>query len=271
MSFKALASDSSTKIIQNPQLRSLNGQRATLKIGDRVPIATGSTQSGLSGTAVIGLTNTQFQYLDVGVNLDVTPYVHSDGEVALKTVLEVSSVTSYVTIGGISEPVIGQRKVEHETRLKDGEANLLGGILEQQDTKSISGIPGLSQIPILKYFFAEKSTEVKDNEIVFVLVPHVVRKREFSELSRKTLDVGNANSIHLRHAPKAIPDADASDGGVTTAKPLGEATVALELDPPGIFIAKGKTFTVDVVLSGAQNVSSVPLQLSYDKKGFANR
>jgi general secretion pathway protein D len=270
MSFKALAGDSSTKIIQNPQLRSLNGQKATLKIGDRVPIATGSTQSGLSGTAVAGLTNTQFQYLDVGVNLDVTPHVHSDGEVTLKTVLEVSSVSSYVTIGGISEPVIGQRKVEHEIRLKDGEANLLGGMLEQQDTKSISGIPGLSQIPILKYFFAEKSTEVKDNEIVFVLVPHVVRKREFNELSRKTLDVGNANSIHLRHAPKATPDAEAetSDGRMPIAKPLGEATAALELDPPGISTPTGATFTIDVVLSGAQNVSSVPLQVSYDKKGL---
>jgi general secretion pathway protein D len=270
MSFNALASDSATKIIQNPQLRSLNGQKATLKVGDRVPIATGSTQSGLSGTAVTGLTNTQFQYIDVGVNLDVRPHIHSDGEVTLKIVLEVSSVTSYVTIGGISEPVIGQRKVEHEIRLRDGEENLLGGMLEQQDVKSISGIPGLSQIPILKYFFAEKSTEIKDNEIVFVLVPHVVRKREFSELSRRTLDVGNANSIRLRHATKGTPDADVktSDGGVPTARPLGEATAALELDPPGISVAKGTTFTVDVLLSGAQNASSVPLQLSYDQEGL---
>jgi general secretion pathway protein D len=270
MSFKALASDSATKIIQNPQLRSLNGQKATLKIGDRVPVATGSTQSGLSGTAVNGLTNTQFQYLDVGVNLDVTPHIHSDGEVTLKTVLEVSSVTSYVTIGGISEPVIGQRKVEHEIRLKDGEANLLGGMLEQQDTRSISGIPGLSQIPILKYLFAEKNTEAKENEIVFVLVPHVVRKREVTELSRRTLDVGNANTIRLRHAPKATPEADvkASGSGVPPAKPLGEAPAALEFDPPAVSTFKGDTFAVDVVLSGAQNAFSVPLQVSYDKDGL---
>jgi general secretion pathway protein D len=270
MSFNALASDSATKIIQNPQLRSLNGQKATLKVGDRVPIATGSTQSGLSGTAVTGLTNTQFQYIDVGVNLDVTPHIHSDGEVTLKVVLEVSSVSSYVTIGGISEPVIGQRKVEHEIRLKDGEANLLGGMLEQQDVKSISGIPGFSQIPILKYFFAEKNTELKDNEIVFVLVPHIVRRREFSELSRRTLDVGNANSIRLRHAPKATPDGDAnaSDEPAPAAKRPGEATAALELDPLAVSTTKGATFAINVVLSGAQNALSVPLQLSYDNVGL---
>jgi general secretion pathway protein D len=65
--------------------------------------------------------------------------------------LDASSVTSYVSIGGVNEPEIGQRKVEHEIRLKDGEVNLLGGMLEHTDTKSLSGIPGLSQIPIVKY------------------------------------------------------------------------------------------------------------------------
>ena len=124
------------KIVQQPQLRSLNGQKASLKIGSRVPTATGSTQSGIAGVSVSGLNTTQFQYLDVGVNVDITPYIHPDGDVTLKIMLDVSSVTSYVSIGGISEPEIGQRKVEHEIRLKDGEVNLLGGMLEHTDTKS---------------------------------------------------------------------------------------------------------------------------------------
>ena len=78
-------------------------------------------------------------------------------------------------IGGIGQPVIGQRKIEHEIRLQDGEVNLLGGILEDQQTKSLSGIPGLAQIPILKYLFAQTNTEHRENEIVFVLVPHIIR------------------------------------------------------------------------------------------------
>ena len=153
----ALMSNSDTKLIQNPQIRALDGQKASLKIGDRVPVATGSFQPGIGGVGINPLVNTQFQYLDVGVNIDITPHVHANGEVTLKISMDVSAVTGQQNIGGISQPIIGQRKIEHEIRLKDGEANLLGGIMEDQQTKSLSGIPGLAQIPILKYLFGQTS------------------------------------------------------------------------------------------------------------------
>src|SRR6202041_3705914 len=124
----ALMADNDTKVIQNPKIRSLDGQKASLKIGERVPVATGSFQSGISGLSVSGLVNTQFQYIDVGVNIDVTPHIHPDGDVTLKISLDVSSVINNQPIGGITEPVIGQRKVEHEIRLKDGGETFLGGM-----------------------------------------------------------------------------------------------------------------------------------------------
>jgi general secretion pathway protein D len=272
VSAKALFSDSATKIIQNPQLRSVDGQKASLKIGDRVPTATGSSQSGISGVAVNSLVNTQFQYLDVGVNVDVTPHIHPDGEVTLKISMDVSSVTSYVTIGGIQEPVIGQRKVEHEIRLKDGEVSLLGGMLEQQETKSINGTPGLSQIPILKYLFSGTNTEVKDNEIVFALVPHVVREREYIELNNRTLDIGTASSIRLRHALHSSSGSgdgnEPHDSGDAATKQPGATVAALEFDPPTISIANGSKFEVNVTVSGAQDVYSLPLEVTYDAQGL---
>src|SRR6266498_5727682 len=145
----ALFSDSNTKLIQNPQIRAVDGQKASLKIGDKVPVATGSFQPGIGGVGMNPLVNTQFQYLDVGVNIDVTPNIHSNGDVTLKVAMDISSVTGQTNIGGITQPIIGQRKIEHEIRLKDGEANLLGGMLEDLQTKSLTGIPGLAQIPIL--------------------------------------------------------------------------------------------------------------------------
>src|SRR5579863_5815307 len=162
----ALFSDSSTKLIQNPQIRAVDGQKATLKIGDRVPVATGSFGSGIgnTGLGVSPLVNTQFQYLDVGVNIDITPHIHANGEVTLKITMDISSVTSYTNIGGIQQPVIGQRKIEHEVRLKEGEVNLLGGMLEDQQTKSLTGIPGLAQIPILKYLFGQTNTDHSQTE-----------------------------------------------------------------------------------------------------------
>ncbi|MGA9527844.1 MAG: tetratricopeptide repeat protein [Terriglobales bacterium] len=279
----ALLSDSTSRIIQNPQVRALDGQKATLKIGERVPIATGSFSSGIGsvGAGISPLTNTQFQYIDVGVNIDITPRIHADHEVSMKLSLDVSSVTSYVSIGGISQPVIGQRKVEHDIRLRDGEVNILGGLMEDQQTKALSGIPGLSQIPLLKYLFSQTNTEHQEDEIVFVLVPHIIRASEPSR-SNELLDVGTANSIELRLgnprvAPVAAPQpqAPATPPGAAAQMPPNGQNSGLRpvsaapggsfmFDPPTMKQAKGSTFTVNVMVSGGQNVYSVPVQLSYD-------
>src|SRR5437870_13694064 len=204
----ALLSDTNTKLIQNPQIRALDGQKASLKIGDRVPVATGSFQPGIGGVGINPLVNTQFQYLDVGVNIDITPRVHAGREVTLKISMDISSVTGQSNIGGISQPIIGQRKIEHEIRLKDGEANLLGGFMENRETRSLSGIPGLAQVPILKYLFSQNNTEHATNEIVFALVPHIIRGQELSELNERALQVGTASAIELHRVnrPAAAPE-----------------------------------------------------------------
>jgi general secretion pathway protein D len=273
----ALFSDSNTKIIQNPQIRAVDGQKASLKIGDRVPVATGSFQPGIGGVGINPLVNTQFQYLDVGVNIDITPKVHAGGEVTLKVSMDISSVTGQSNIGGISQPVIGQRKIEHEIRLKEGEVNLLGGILEDQDIRSLSGIPGLAQVPILKYLFSQSNVEHKENEIVFALIPHIIRGREYSELNEKALEVGTAAAIELRRASQPAPPAPS---GATSAPapasaappaqpaptPASAGAASFEFDPANITQPAGATFTVNVMLRGGQNVYSVPLQVSYDPK-----
>src|SRR5580704_2836069 len=286
----ALFSDTSTKLIQKPQIRAVDGQKASLKIGDRVPVATGSFQPGIGGVGINPLVNTQFQYLDVGVNIDITPKVHSNGEVTLKVVMDISSVTGTSNIGGISQPVIGQRKIEHEVRLKEGEVNMLGGMLEDSQTKALSGIPGLGQIPILKYLFAQSTTDHSETETVFVLIPHIVRAHEYNDMNQQAIDVGTANAIGLRRvshqmapatpgqtpaAPGQTPAAPAQPPGAppqvappnqppTAAAPSGPT--AFSFDPASITQAKGSTFAVNVLLSGAQNAFSVPLQISYDPK-----
>src|SRR5579871_3949610 len=199
----AVMGNSDTKLIQNPQIRALDGQKASLKIGDRVPVATGSFQPGIGGVGINPLVNTQFQYLDVGVNIDITPRVHANGEVTLKIAMDVSAVTGQQNIGGISQPVIGQRKIEHEIRLKDGEANLLGGIMEDQQTKQLSGIPGLAQIPILRYLFGQTTQDHSENEIVFAIVPHIIRGADVNEMNQRALDIGTAQTIGLHRSARA--------------------------------------------------------------------
>ena len=218
-SLSFLMSDSNSKLIQNPEIRVLDNEKATLKIGDRVPISTGSFQSGLSGGV-----NTQFQYLDVGVNIDITPHIHSEGEVTLKMVLEISSVTGTQTIGGISQPVIGQRRIEHEARLKDGEVNLIGGILEDSETGSLSGYPWISKIPILKYLFGQETKDRRENEIVFSITPHIIRSQELNDQNLRLVDVGNGNSVEVRH--KATPPTEARSTPPATGAPGAHAAVS---------------------------------------------
>jgi general secretion pathway protein D len=218
----------------------------------------------------------------------VTPKIHANGEVTLKITMDISSVTGTSNIGGISQPVIGQRKIEHEIRLREGEVNLMGGMLEDQQTKSLTGIPGLAQIPILKYLFGQTNTEHSETETVFVLIPHIIRSAEVSDSSQQALDVGTGSTIALRRvsqqgtpekpAPAAAP-APNPDGQPPAAAPKAPPTAqsapamqapggvaSFAFDPPTISQATGSTFAVNVSLNGVQNASSVPLQISYDPK-----
>jgi general secretion pathway protein D len=275
----AVMGDSDTKMLQNPQVRALDNQKATLKIGERVPVATGSFQPGIGGVGINPLVNTQFQYLDVGVNIDVTPHVHGDREVTLKISMEISSVVGQSSIGGISQPIIGQKKIEHEIRLKDGESSMIGGILDDSETKSLAGIPGLAQIPILKYLFGQTTQDHAQDETVFVITPHVVRGTMISELNQRQIEIGTANTIALRHVNRAAaPVAPAGQvpatQGPATGLPANQnpnqsANAApggtnFLFDPGQITAVKGNTFIVNLLISGAQNVYSVPVQMNYD-------
>jgi general secretion pathway protein D len=229
-SFTFLATDSNTKILQSPEIRALNDEKATLKIGDRVPIATGSFQPGISGGGSVSpLVSTQFQYLDVGVNIDITPHIHADREVTLKMSLEISSVTGQQSIGGLTQPIIGQRRIDHETRLADGEVNLLGGILEENETQSMSGYPWISKLPLLKYLFAQDNKQRTETEIVFAITPHIVRAQEITEENLRQIEVGTGNQIDLRRKA-ATPAAAASEQPADPAKPPQSA----QPEPPPV-------------------------------------
>jgi general secretion pathway protein D len=183
----ALLTDSHTHVLQNPQVRVTDGQIAKLNIGSRVPFATGSFGLPSFGGAGTGtqtgsnfglLTNTQFQYQDVGVNLELTPHLLADGEVNLHAKIDISSVGQSFNIGGLQEPSFNQRKIEHDIRLKEGEVNLLGGLIESTTSQSRSGFPGLSQLPLLGYLFSTVNNTRIETEVLVMLTPRVIRLPE---------------------------------------------------------------------------------------------
>lgn len=196
-----LLTDTDTQIMQNPRLRAADGQKATMKIGERIPIATGSFSSTAGSSAASPYVNTQFQYIDIGVVMEMTPTIHYDGDVTLKVRVEITSHNSDTTISGVTEPIIGQQSVEEMIRLKEGESNILGGLLQEQNNHSVSGTPGLGEVPILKYLFSTQQRELQHEEIVFLLTPHLVRGMQIDPLNLRQIDTGTSNAIELREVP----------------------------------------------------------------------
>jgi len=195
----ALFTDADTRVLQNPSLRATDGQQATLRIGSRIPVANGSLSTGAGGLSGLA-TSTTFSFIDVGVNIDMTPTIHLSRDVTLKMNVEVSNHSGDVTISGVTQPVIGQRKTTTTIELKDGEPCLLAGIITKQETASISGTPGLSQIPILKYIFGSNFKENAQDEVVFILIPHIVRESVLTRENTRLIDTGTSAEVEMRHA-----------------------------------------------------------------------
>jgi general secretion pathway protein D len=230
--------------------------------------------------------------------------VHYDRDVTLKIKLVSSQEEGSTNIGGITEPIISQRTADQVVRLKEGEVNILGGFLQKQDLVTIGGTPGLGELPILKYIFSSNQHEVQDDEIIFMLTPHVVRATDISPLNLQEIDTGTGTNVELRRisAPvdrangqasgtdglppglqphTSVPPAGASPAATATPGPAtpGPATpgstgpvpgsVSLQIVPPPATPKVGGTFKVAVNLSGGQDIFSVPMQLHYDNSKLA--
>jgi general secretion pathway protein D len=278
----AILTDNDTQIIQDPQVRVSDGQKASLKIGQRVPVATGSFQAGVGvgvggGAGVVNpLVNTQFQYIDVGVNIDVTPRVHPDGDVSMKLIVDVSSIASYSSIGGIQQPVISQRKIEHDIRLKDGEVSVLGGLIERDTIKSLNGVPGISQVPFLQYLSSDISKEVVDQEILIVLTPHIIRFPSISAEDLRTLAAGTDTNVRVyrddeepQASPAALPQPP-KPAGPPASQPSPQmpqgATAApqLHFDPATANMKPGDHATLGLSVTNVNDLYSIPLLIHYN-------
>ncbi|HTB14510.1 MAG TPA: hypothetical protein VK752_23225 [Bryobacteraceae bacterium] len=200
----AVMSDARTKTMNKPQVRASDGMKVDLIIGERIPFATGSFSSGVSvSSSVSPLVSTQFQYSDVGLKLSITPQVHPAHEVTLHIEVEVSAVDTYVNIGGISQPVIGQTKNTADIRLREGEVNILSGLSQTSDGTTVAGLPGLTNIPILGQFLFGSSTKNKlGNELMIALIPHIIRTQNYTEENTKGIYTGTEQALKVYRTPK---------------------------------------------------------------------
>ena len=199
--YSALVTDQYTKLLATPQIRASEGQQVTVRLGDRVPIPVNVIQTAVAtgGQAITTFPTTTFQQQDVGINIDVTPRVHHNREISLTMRFELTSITA---LGSAQiPPTIGNRTVNTVIRLKDGETNLLAGLLRRDERKSLRGLPGIHKIPILRDLFANNDKTLQEKDIIFTITPHILRTPNITAEDLAPIWIGTEDDIRLKTAP----------------------------------------------------------------------
>jgi general secretion pathway protein D len=184
--------DSDSNILANPRIRVRNKDKAKILIGDRVPvITTTSTSTGFVSDSV--------SYVDVGLKLDVEPNIYLDEEVAIKINLEVSNlVREVISKSGTLSYQIGTRNASTVLRLKDGETQVLAGLISDEERSTANKVPGIGELPVLNRLFGSQKDDNQRSEIVLSITPRVIRSIRRPDLMAAEFSSGTESSIGVR-------------------------------------------------------------------------
>jgi type II secretory pathway component GspD/PulD (secretin) len=222
-----LESDDQTKTIAKPQLRGAEGQKLTLNLGDDIPVLQTVFGAAAQG-GFASIPQSSYSYRSVGVNLEVTPRVTYDGEIILELVIENSTLGGSIDVGGQLAPTFGTRKVSTRLRLREGESNLLAGLLRERDRKTLRGFPGILRLPVFKQFLSDNDQQIEQTDIVMLLTPHIVRTHELTAEDLAPIYIGTQQNVGLSGPPPLIAPPPEPVPSV------GEATRTITPSTPGV-------------------------------------
>jgi general secretion pathway protein D len=295
-----LETDSESKLIAKPQLRGAEGQKLTLNLGEEIPIpSTTFTPVAQGGANFNPLTS--FTYRPVGVIVEITPRVTFEGDVILELMIENSALGEGINIAGQNLPSFSSRKVITKLRLRDGESNLLAGLLQEEERRSLRGFPGILRLPLVRQLLSANDNTIGQTDIVMLLTPRIVRTHELTARDLTPIFIGTQQNLALSGPPSAIgqDQADTAPGAAPTtpgivapggapapqapaavppapaastpqAPPAGAATAGASggqvlLSPPsGDFRIGGGPYTIPVSVTGASRLSSMSLTVTYN-------
>jgi general secretion pathway protein D len=199
--YRLLKSDTNTRTLANPQLRTIEGTPAQARFGERVPVpVTTFTPIATGGTPQQPITS--FNYENIGVNIDIVPRTHHDDDVTLALKIAVTSISG-TGFGGL--PTFGNREINTSIRLRDGETNMLAGLIRDDERKALDGIPGLSDVPLVGHLFAHNTKTVDQTDIILTLTPHIIRVLDLTEADLRPFRVGRDSLAPIAELPVAEP------------------------------------------------------------------
>ncbi len=213
--------DSDTRVLAAPRLRARDKEKAKIMIGSKEPVLT-TTSTPVASGGVTGVANANFtssvQYLDVGLKLEVKPHVYLEGDVGIELNLEVSSITnSFKDANGNTYYEIGTRNATTNLRLRDGETQILGGLIQDNDSLTANKVPGLGEMPLLDRLFGSNKRDDKKTEVVLSITPHILRAPAVADSRARDLFSGTESAV--REAPLRLDPIGSVSGAPATPTP----------------------------------------------------
>jgi len=202
--YRLMKGDTNTRVLANPQLRTVDGVAAQARFGDRVPVPTTTFQPIATG-GVSQQPITSYNYENIGVNIDLTPRTHHDDDVSLQLKLEISSISG---TGYAGLPTFGNRSVSTVIRLKDGETSILAGLIRDDERTTLEGLAGVSQLPIVGHLFGRTTRERQETDIIVTLTPHIIRILDVSDIDLRPFRLGRDGGGTGIEAPSELPPRD---------------------------------------------------------------
>jgi len=227
---KLLESDENTRILARPQLRGQERAPLSLNLGEDIPVPQ-TTFAAQAAGGLASVPTTSFAYRTVGIVLTITPQVSFDGEIILDVVVESSSQSANINVNGQSLPSFGTRKAATKLRMRDGESNLLAGLIKEEDRRTSQGFPGLNQIPFLRSIFGGTKSTVGSTDIVMIITPRILRSQELTAADLAPMYVGTGTNFGATTTPPLITRPPVS-AGTTPEVPAAAPPAAPAAPPP---------------------------------------
>jgi general secretion pathway protein D len=257
---RLLESNTTTKVLAKPQSRGRDGQQMTLSLGDSIPIPSTTFNSAAAG-GIANIPTTAVTYQEVGINLQFTPRVTYQDEIILDNlVLEKSGLGNFLVVAGQSFPTIVRRRSQGSIRLRDGESNLVAGLIRDDDRKTLRGLPGISSIPLLRSLFGSTDDQVDQTDIVMIITPHIVRGHELTPEDLRPQYVGAGQSVGGPTPPLISPDAIGAGTAPVPGQPVAPGQPAMAAAPGAVPSAPVTTAPTDLPPVATRAPGVVPIE-----------
>jgi len=254
---KFLETDADTKIIAQPRLRGIEGEEITYTVGDKVPIPK-TTFTPIAAGGISQQPITSFEYQDVGITLKITPYIHFEREITLELEIKVTSLggTGYAGI-----PILGTREVKNVIRLKEGETNLLAGLLRDEERKSLKGIAGLKNLPIIGRLFSNTDQTISQTDIILTITPYIIRSVSIDKENLKPLWIGLKKEPEREFPESLFPGEERRPSRIRERIKKGNE---ISISPSYFSVPKGRQFFINIFIRSEEEISNMSITLDFD-------